>query len=81
MDSNDDEVKAGADRYGGDGDGREDNMSAAKAALGSHTPHDDELQEEEQDMVQTEEEAKFSLIDNQICGDLFNRLNAFQLHA
>ena len=47
MDSNDDEIKAGADRYGGDGDGREDNMSAAKAALGSHTPHDDELQEEE----------------------------------
>ena len=32
-------------------------------------------------MVQTEEEAKFSLIDNHICGDLFNRLNTFQMYA
>ena len=44
---------------------------------GSHTPMDDELEEEEQDMVQTEEEAKFNLIDGVICGDLFERLAAF----
>lgn len=56
-------------------------VGAVKVAYGSHTPHADELQEEEQDMVQTDEEAKFSLIDNHICGDLFNRLNAFQIHA
>ena len=42
---------------------------------------DDELEEEEQDMVQTEEEAKFNLIDGVICGDLFERLAAFQTIA
>ena len=32
-------------------------------------------------MVQTEEEAKFSLIDNHICAGLYERLNAYQMHA
>lgn len=48
---------------------------------GSHTPLDEELEEEEQDLVQTEEEAKFNLIDNVICGDLFIKLKEFQVIA
>ena len=32
-------------------------------------------------MVQTEEEAKFSMIDNHICYDLYERLNQFQVQA
>ena len=30
-----------------------------------------------QDIVHTDEEVKFSLIDNLICADLYDRLNAF----
>ena len=48
---------------------------------GSHTPLEEELAQEEQDMVRTEEEEKLSQIDNYICNDLYDRLKAFQLHA
>ena len=46
---------------------------------GSLTPLEHELEEEEQDMVQTDEELRLQLIDNVICGDLFERLNMFQV--
>ena len=46
-----------------------------------HTPVEDELAQEEQDMVQTEDEARFNMIDNYICNDLYDRLKAFQMHA
>ncbi len=44
----------------------------------NNSPHQDELDVEEQDLVQSEEESKFALIDNHICFDLYERLNAFQ---
>ncbi len=43
----------------------------------NNSPHQDELDVEEQDLVQSEEESKFALIDNHICFDLYERLNAF----
>ena len=45
------------------------------------TPVEDELAQEEQDMVQTEDEARYTMIDNFICNDLYDRLKAFQMHA
>ena len=47
----------------------------------SHTPLDEELQEEEQDLVKTDEEAKFEMIDNLINADLYEKLNGFQMMA
>lgn len=44
---------------------------------GSHTPAGEELEQEEADMVQTEEEAKMNMIDTYICNDLYDRLKAF----
>lgn len=63
---------------GDDGDQQEEEEDGNN---GGNTPQQEELEEEEQDMVQTEEETKFAAIDNIICADLFNRLNAFQMHA
>ena len=60
-------------------DSKEDNDGEDKPA--NMTPLDHELEEEEQDLVQTEEEAKFSQLDDYICGDIFQRLQAFQMMA